>query len=101
MRNKNLNTEIHRQTLTIEEAAFMLRVGDKTFIRRFVATKKILPVVFDDEQGNEVLFDIDDVRMLSKQARVELPDWFLEKLKNGYSITSILNERKVQLNKVA
>ncbi|MGE5498499.1 MAG: hypothetical protein ACM3Q2_10530 [Syntrophothermus sp.] len=69
MRNKNLNEEIHRQCLTIEEAAFMLRVSQNTFLRRFVATEKIYPIIFDEDQGDQFLFDIDDLRILVKKSR--------------------------------
>ncbi len=95
MRNKNLKTEIYRQALTIQEAAFMYKVGEKSFVRRFVATKKIMPVVYDEEQGNDILFDYDDVKQLTKNARIELPEWFLDRLKKGESITGVLQEKKM------
>lgn len=93
MVNRNLNKEITRQALTAEEAAFALHTDADEFVRRFVATKKILPVIYDAECKTP-LYDFDDVRMLIKTSRKEFPEWFYQRLQKGESISSIMKELK-------
>lgn len=92
MKNKNLNPEIHRQALTAEEAAFVTRISENDFVKRFVASKKIKPVCYDDKHG-EFLYDKDDVIAIVKTSKLDLPDWFLEKLKKGISVKAIKKQQ--------
>jgi|GEM_PF-4859545 len=86
MKNKNLIQTIERQALTTEEAAFMIRVSNSTFYRRFVIKQKIFPVIYDEEQG-DFLYDKDDVINLVKSSRRkftedELREFYKNRSKN-------------------
>jgi hypothetical protein len=82
---RTLNEVVEREVYTVKMAAFALGVSEKTFIKRFVATKKILPVVYDEEQGDTLYFAVEDVRAIVRASKRPLNEsYMIERFGFGY-----------------
>lgn len=74
--NERFIKTVVREVYTIEEAAFAMHVGRNTFKERFVDTGKIVPVIYDEEQGDDLYFDVDDIKILIKKSKRVLLDGY-------------------------
>jgi hypothetical protein len=89
--SKTLNNIIDRELLTAKEVAHILKIDERTVVRRLVATEKLHLVFIDDEQCDP-LYDIEEVRQLKRSSRIPLKKEILDKLKRGIPITQALKE---------